>query len=180
MQITRLRELFPITGSCVYLNHAAEAPLNERSRTRLDEYFKHMSLSPQDKPGGRSRIRNKLSELMGGSADEYALVNSTGIGLGIVAAGITWAQGDNVVVPLDEHWNNTYPWLNLARHGVEVRVVEPDEHFRITPESIAEHVDERTKAVAIAAVRFNSGFRADLRAVGQIAHKHGAILVVDG
>ena len=180
MDIDHLRELFPVTGNCVYLNSAAEAPLNERSRIRLEQYLTHMSLEPHNKPGGRSRIRHRLSELLGGNPDEYALVSSTGIGLGIVAAGINWAPGDNVVVPLDEHWNNTYPWLNLARKGVEVRSVAPDEYFRITPASIAEHVDERTRVVAIAAVRFNSGFRADLKKIARIAHSHGAIFVVDG
>ncbi len=180
MDIVNLRKLFPVTESCVYLNNAAEAPLNERSRIRLNEYFSHMSLSPQDKPGGRSRIRQKLSTLLGGAPDEYALVTSTGVGLSLVAAGVDWLPGDNVVLPLDEHWNNTYPWLNLARRGVEIRGVEPDANLRITPESLARHIDDRTRVVAVAAVRFNSGFRADLKSIGHLAHRHGAIFVVDG
>lgn len=180
MEITDLRRLFPVTESCVYLNNAAESPLNTRSRALLDEYLATMGNAPQDKPGGRSRIRRTLSGLLGGEPDEYSLVTSTGVGLGLVAAGIEWSPGDNVVLPLDEHWNNTYPWLNLRRFGVDVRIVAPDDHMRIAPESIASHIDERTKVVAMAAVRFNTGFRADLKAVAEVARRHGAIFVVDG
>ncbi len=180
MDITDLRRLFPVTESCVYLNSAAESPLNMRSQALLEEYLSTMSRAPQDKPGGRSRIRRALSRLLGGDPDEYALVTSTGVGLGLVASGMQWSPGDNVVIPLDEHWNNAYPWLNLRRLGVETRIVEPDADMRVTPESVALHVDERTRVVAMAAVRFNSGFRADLKAVAEVARRHGAIFVVDG
>ena len=43
-------------------------------------------------------MKIKLSELLGGKPDEYALVTSTGIGLSTVAAGYNWRQGDNVQV----------------------------------------------------------------------------------
>ena len=40
-------------------------------------------------------------------------------------------------------------------------------------------VDDKTRVVALAAVRYNSGFRPNLAEIGQIAHEKGAIFVVD-
>jgi len=81
---------------------------------------------------------------------------------------------------MDEHWNNTFPWLALRQRGVEVRFVPTSSDNRITPERVAALTDCRTRLVALAAVRFNSGFRTDLKAISTIAHDCGALFLVDG
>jgi selenocysteine lyase/cysteine desulfurase len=125
-------------------------------------------------------VKPLLSRLLGGSADEYALVTSTGVGLGLAAAGYAWAPGDNVVVPAGEHWNNTFPWLALRARGVDVRVVPLRADQRLDPDQVAERVDRRTRIVAAAAVNHLTGFRADLRRLSDVAHQCGALFVVDG
>ena len=179
MDIQALRELFPVTERCVYLNNASESPLNIRSRAKLLEYVGFLSDAPYAKPGVRLQVKTGLAGLLGGSVAEYALVTSTGVGIGIVAAGIDWQPGDNVVIPADEHWNNSYPWFALQRRGVEVRVVPTDEHNRVLPGRVALATDSHTRVVTAAAVRFNSGYRAELASLGAIAHRCGAMFVVD-
>ena len=180
MNLSTYRTLFPVTEKSVYLNNAAESPLNTRVRQRLEEYLQLAAEEPQNKPEARTNIRKQLSEIFGGSVDEYALVTSTGIGIGIVASGYKWQKGDNVVLPMDEHWNNTFPWLALRERGVEVRLVPVGEDQRIDPDKIASMVDKNTRILSTAAVRFNTGFRADLRLLSEIAHDKGALLMVDG
>ena len=63
---------------------------------------------------------------------------------------------------------------------MDVRIVPVDEHNRIKVEDVAARVDAHTKIVAAAAVRFNSGFRSDLKALSSLAHKVGALFLVDG
>lgn len=173
--------LFPVTQNSIFLNNAAESPLNERFRLRLEEYLKLAGAAPQDKPSRvREEVRLLLSKLLGGMPEEYALVTSTGVGIGIIASGFMWNEGDNIVVPADEHWNNTFPWLALRDKGIEVRIVPVDKNNRIKPEDIEALVDSNTRIVAAAAVRFNSGFRSDLKKLSSIAHKAGALLLVDG
>jgi cysteine desulfurase / selenocysteine lyase len=180
MSIKDVRSLFPVTRRSVYLNNAAETPMNERFRQRLMEFLQLAADAPQDTPSFRDDVRALLSRLFGGSANEYALMTSTVAGVGTVAAGLQWKKGQNVVLPSLEHWSNIFPWFALKERGVEIRLVDPDEHNRVTPEAIAKLVDENTKVVALAAVRFNSGFRADLKRISAIAHRAGALLVVDG
>ena len=180
MDFAAYREVFPVTQHGVYLNNAAETPLNTRVRQRLEEYLQVASDAPQDKPSIRYAVRAALSDLFGGVPEDYALVTSTGVGVGIAAAGYHWQPGDNVVLPADEHWNSTFPWLQLRQRGVDVRLVPPDANQRILPEAIAARVDNHTRIVATTAVRFNTGFRANLKALSEIAHSAGALFLVDG
>jgi cysteine desulfurase / selenocysteine lyase len=180
MDVARIRASFPVTEQLVFMNNAAESPLSLPVRRRLDEYLDRAALSPDGRPPARHPLRPLLSRLLGGLPEEYALVTSTGVGIGLVAEGYAWAPGDNVVVPADEHWNNTFPWLALRDRGVDVRIVPVATDQRVDPASVADRVDGQTRMVAVAAVRHQSGFRADLPLLSRIAHDRGALFVVDG
>jgi selenocysteine lyase/cysteine desulfurase len=146
---------------------------------RLQAYLK-TELSPVGKKSfDRNNTRGLLSKLLGGLPEEYALVTSTGVGMGIVAQGLNLKSGDNIVVPEREHWNNSFPWLQLERKGVEIRFAKLNEDNSFDADAIEKLVDHNTRVVTIAAVRFNSGFRSDLSGIGKIAHDKGALFVVD-
>ncbi|MCX6552169.1 MAG: aminotransferase class V-fold PLP-dependent enzyme, partial [Acidobacteria bacterium] len=180
IDVTAVRRQFPVTEEMSFLNNAAECPLCLPVRARLDAYLDLAASATDRRPPARHPVRPLLARLLGGDPDEYALVTSTGVGIGLAAAGYAWAPGDNVVVPADEHWNNTYPWLALRDRGVDVRIVPVGDDQRIQPDRVAEQVDNRTRMVAIAAVRHTTGFRADLKTLSRIAHDRGALFVLDG
>jgi len=173
------RTLFPVTNHAIFLNNAAESPLNLRTKAALDEYLTLALEAPHKKQSPRGPVRQRCAVLYGGNPGDYALVGSTGLGIGMVARGYPWQKGDNMVLPADEHWNNTFPWLALRELGIDIRLVEPGPDERITPERMAEQMDGRTRIVACAAVRFNTGFRANLKAISDIAHNNGALFLVD-
>ena len=180
MDLIALRQQFPITGDMTFLNNAAQCPLCVPVRERLDEYLDRAARSPDRRPSARQPPRPLLARLLGGAPEEYALVTSTGAGIGIAAAGYAWQPGDNMVLPADEHWNNTFPWLALRERGVDVRIVPVGADQRVDPDLVADRVDGRTRMLAIAAVRHTTGYRADLKALSRIAHDRGALFVVDG
>ena len=179
MNLEQIRSLFPVTQEAVYLNSASQCPLNTLVYDRLQAHL-NVELNPVGKKAfDRNHTRGLLSKLLGGLPEEYALVTSTGIGMGIVAQGIDFKQGDNVVIAESEHWNNTFPWLRLQEKGVEIRVAKLSADNSIDPEAFEALVDDKTRVVTIAAVRYNSGFRPNLAAIGKIAHQKGALFVVD-
>ena len=179
MDLTALRDLFPVTRHLVYLDNAAESPLNTRVRDRLTAYLASTECAPQRKPPLRREMKALLAQLLGGHPEDYALVTSTGVGLNLAARGYPWRSGDNVVLPAEEHWNNAFPWLALQDLGVEVRRVPLDAH-RVDPSQVAACMDGRTRVLAVAAVRHLTGFRSDLAALGALARERGALFVVDG
>jgi len=179
MNTEQIRSLFPVTKEAVYLNNASQSPLNTLVNNRLQASIK-TALNPVDKKGfDREHIRVLLSNLLGGMPNEYALVTSTGVGLGIIAQGLHLKKGDNIIIPEKEHWNNTFPWLQLKQKGIEIRFSKINDDHSIDPGSIEKLIDHKTRVVAIAAVRFNSGFRPNLSAIGKITREKGALFVVD-
>jgi selenocysteine lyase/cysteine desulfurase len=180
LDIENARSLFPVCERSVFLNNAAESPLNLRVQKKLEEYVGLARDAPHAKPPTRTQPRTLLSELFGGAPEDFALVTSTGVGFGIAAQGYDWRPGDNVVLPMDEHWNATFPWLALQDRGVECRLVPVDENQRVDPGRVAGVVDENTRILASTAVRFDTGFRSDLKQLSAIAHDRGALFVVDG
>jgi selenocysteine lyase/cysteine desulfurase len=83
-----------------------------------------------------------------------------------------------VVTLADEFPTNIYPWLNLASRGVQTRRVSTA-GGRLDLNRLAEACNVRTRIVAISWVGYSTGFRHDLQAVGEIARRHGARMLVD-
>ena len=179
MNIEQIRSLFPVTKEAIYLNSASQSPLNTLVNDALQTYVK-TELNPVDKKAfDRNNTRKLLSRILGGLPEEYALTTSTGTGLGLAAQGIDFNEGENIIVPEREHWNNSFPWLNLQKEGVEIRFVPLNEDNSFDAEAIEKLIDNKTRVVAVAAVRFNSGFRPNLAAIAKVAHSKDALFVVD-
>jgi selenocysteine lyase/cysteine desulfurase len=179
MDIKEIRTLFPITKEVVSLNNASQAPLNTLVNDKLQAHIQS-ELNFVGKQGfKRDDIRIPLSKILGGSPEEYALTTSTGIGLGMIAQGIDFKKGDNIILPEKEHWNNSFPWLNLESKGVEIRFAKLNKDASFDVEAIEKIIDNNTRVVTIAAVRFNSGFRPNLSEIGKIAHSKNALFIVD-
>ena len=179
MDITKIRSLFPITKEATYLNSASQAPLNTCVQSKLEAYLKSEVNFEGKKGFNRDDIRIPLANLLGGSSEEYALTTSTGVGLGMIAQGIDFKKGDNIIIPEKEHWNNAFPWLHLEKKGVEIRFVKLNKDNSLNPKAIERLIDNKTRVVAVAAVRFNSGFRPNLGEISKIAHAENALFVVD-
>ena len=97
----------------------------------------------------------------------------------MIAQGIYFKKGDNIIIPEKEHWNNAFPWLHLEKKGIEVRFAKLNKDNSLNPKAIERLIDNKTRFVAVAAVRFNSGFRPNLGEISKIAHAENALFVVD-
>ncbi len=71
------------------------------------------------------RLRQAISRLLNVPADEVILGNSTSYGLHVVANGIRWNAGDEVLVVDGDFPATVYPWLPLRERGVTVRLIRP-------------------------------------------------------
>ncbi len=174
---------FPVKRECVHLNHAGMCPLPARvAKAVSDMVDGQRDRGTADHPQWQkvaARGRRRIGKLIGADSDEIAYVKSTTAGLIIAAESIPWIEGDNAVVANIEFPANVYPWLNLARRDVETRLV-PARDGHLTLDDYANVVDDRTRAVAVSWVQFATGQRSDLAALAELAHSHGAYLVVDG
>jgi len=135
--------------------------------------------SEEEEKNRDEHMRQIIANLVGGKPSEIAFTRNTTQGLNIVANGIRWEPGQNIVTAHTEFPANVYPWMNLQRLGVEVRFT-PVRDNRILPEDVMSMVDAQTRLVALSAVEFSTGYRNDLAAISKFCHQRGIYLSVDG
>jgi selenocysteine lyase/cysteine desulfurase len=176
------RRQMPSSDRWAYFDHAAVAPLpapaGEAITTWVQEAMRGGGTEWLGWKKRREAARAMAAQLVGAKPEEIALVRSTTVGVNLVAEGFLWQPGDNVVAPGDEFPANLYPWMNLANRGVETRRV-PSDGLRIDLNRLAEACDARTRIVTLSWVGYASGWRTDLAAAAELAHRHGALLFVD-
>src|SRR4029077_16626847 len=123
-------------------------------------------------------IKQRIGQMIGGERNEIAFIKNTTEGLGIVAHGLDWRDGDNVLVADIEYPSNVYCWMNLRRRGVELRWVK-NRAGRISVEDLVALVDSRTRVISLSAVQFSNGFRQDLARTGEMCRRAGVLLNLD-
>lgn len=176
MDIMKIREKFPVTTSKVFLNHSAYSPLPQPVVDVMKNYNEELSHFEIDE-SEYSLGQQSFANLIGAEEDEIALVPNTSTGLNIVAGMLDYPSGSNVVTTDMEFPSVVYPWLK-KRLGLEVRYVK-GVGGRVPVQSVEKAVNEKTVAVAVSHVEYVNGFRHDLRALAEIAHRNDAYLVVD-
>ena len=183
MTIDSIRAQFPyLDNGLIYLNHAATGPWSlyvERAvrrhsdgRTRGD-----VEIFP-DSIRIIGEAREMAARMIGAETERLAFVLNTSEGLNILAEGLPWKAGDRVLLVDRELPSNIYPFLNLARLGVEVDFV-PQVDGRVDLNDIERAMTDRTRLVAVSWVQFLSGYRVDLQALRAICDRHDALLSVD-
>ncbi len=183
--IDEIRELFPYLkqGTC-YLNHAAISPLSTRVTSAIKKRLDIRSAGsieayPHDKPIIED-CKSQITRLINAeSADRIAFVPNTSSGLNIIANGLEWSAGDQILIGDVEFPTNVYPFLNLKRHGVNVTFI-PNKDGAITAEMIEKATTPKTRLITISAVQFLSGYRADLKRIGEWCRKNDIWFVIDG
>jgi selenocysteine lyase/cysteine desulfurase len=181
--LARLRETeFPATREWRFFNHAACSPLPARAAEAMHQQIRdHAAKGNLANPifdKTRNEARAMAARLLHAKAEEIAFVANTAEGINVVANGIRWKAGDNVVTANIEYPANMYPWLNLARHGVAVKAVAARDG-RVEIDDLRRAIDSSTRVLALSWVQFASGFRADLAALGAFCRERGVLFVVD-
>ncbi|MDA0180114.1 aminotransferase class V-fold PLP-dependent enzyme [Solirubrobacter phytolaccae] len=178
-----VRDLYPATRDQVYLDVAAVGIVSTRVEAAMAEVLAAHGRRGIGAAAGWgamiARARALVAALVGGHEDRVAFTQNTSTGLALVANGVDWSAGDNVVVPAGEFPSNFYPWTQLRRRGVELREVPMvDGHADLA--AAAALVDDRTRVLAISAVQYSSGYRYDLAPLGELCRARDTLLVVDG
>ncbi|MCX4690531.1 aminotransferase class V-fold PLP-dependent enzyme [Kitasatospora purpeofusca] len=177
----RLRPDGATTGGA-YLDYAGLGRLRPAAvtamRTAVEEVLPYGSAAVGRLFGARATARRSVARLLGCTPEEVALVPNTSTGIHLVADGLDWRPGDQVVLFERDFPANVRPWLRLRRHGVEpVWVPMRDGGHRI--EDVAAALGPATRLVAVSHVNFATGFRCDLDRICALAAEVGALVCVD-
>jgi len=174
---------FSLNAGLVYLNHAAVSPWPRRTAAAVKAFAdENATLGSSNYPEWMAiegALREQLRRLVNAeSADEIALLKNTSEALSVVAYGLSWQRGDNVVITSQEFPSNRVVWESLAQYGVATRAADITRED--SPEAaIIACMDTNTRLLSVSSVQYGTGLRLDLEVLGAACRERGILFCVD-
>ncbi|MCA9403571.1 MAG: aminotransferase class V-fold PLP-dependent enzyme [Candidatus Omnitrophica bacterium] len=166
----------------IWLNAASEGPLPNAAKEALAEAVAWKRAVHQlDIPKFirvPQELRQSIGSLMNVDPAEVILGNSASYGLHLLADGLPWQSGDDVLLMENDFPTDILPWLALEDRGVTVRQVKPA-GWVLTAEEIAQNITPRTRVVCLSHVHTFSGHMIDAPAVAAVCRQHGILFVLN-
>ncbi len=126
------------------------------------------------------KARQSIARLLNARANEIIYMRNTTEGINLVAQGLDWKAGDEVLTLDIEHNSNLLPWQRLARErGVVHKIVKTNSDGSFNMENFSDALSERTKLVSF--VHTSNVFATTIPAadIAKKAHKAGALFMLD-
>jgi len=174
---------FKLRNDVIYLNHAGVSPWFLRTVKAVqefaDENMVQGSLRYPEWLEVETGLRKQAQILINAPSPlDIALLKNTSEALSVVAYGLEWKNGDNIVSCNQEFPSNRIVWESLAQKGVEFR--EADFTKAGNPENaLFSLVDNNTRLITISSVQFSTGLKMDLKRIGEFCKKRGILFCVD-
>jgi len=126
-------------------------------------------------------LRQSFGRLIGAKSEEVGVVPSVSSALAAFAASLTYSKRSKVVTSGLNFPTNAILWQRMREAGL-LKTVEvlPSQEGRIPFDAYEKAIDDETAIVSVDYVSWFSGYRERIREIAEIAHRHGAIMAVDG
>jgi cysteine desulfurase / selenocysteine lyase len=126
-----------------------------------------------------NHVRSSIAKLVGAHENEVALTTGASTGMSVVAYGLNWKPGDEVITAKGEFPLQYTTWRPMEeREGVTLKVVAPRGRF-ITADDLIAAITPRTRLISVSMVRFDDGSLLDAKRVAAACHAQGALLLLD-
>jgi len=182
MKESHLNE-FRLRDEIIYLNHAGVAPWPFRTSNAVQNFAEENMLTGS---AGyltwlavEDNVKKQAAKLINApSKDDIALLKNTSEALSVVAYGLDWNEGDNIVSSNQEFPSNRIVWESLSHYGVEFRAAALNNSA--SPEdALFSLADSRTRVISISSVQYSTGLRMDLKKIGRFCRDKGILFCVD-
>jgi cysteine desulfurase/selenocysteine lyase len=197
--VERIREDFPVLKQTihgkplVYLDNAATS---QKPRAVIDAIVKFYEVDcanihrgvhelSQRSTAAYEETRAKTKHFLNArSQTEIIFVRGTTEGINLVTQ--TWGrknlkEGDEIIIAGLEHHSNIVPWQMLCEEkGSVLRVIPINERGELVMEEYEKLLNPRTRIVGIGHVSNALGTINPVREIIEMAHRHGALALVDG
>ncbi|MEK3909233.1 cysteine desulfurase [Oceanobacillus sp. FSL W7-1309] len=199
MDVKAIKEQFPILNQevnghpLVYLDSSATSQKPLSVIEAVNTYYREdnsnvhrgvhtLGTRATDKyEGAREKVREFINAR---STAEIIFTRGTTTAINLVATSYGRAilkPGDEIVITPMEHHSNIIPWQQAAKAtGATLKYIPLQSDGTITLEAVRETVTANTKIVAMTQVSNVLGTINPIKEVAQIAHAHGAVMLVDG
>jgi selenocysteine lyase/cysteine desulfurase len=169
-----IRKQFPVTQTSTYLNSAAAGPLSRATTAAATEYYQQMmndgDIHWDEWLEKREEVRRKVAAFINAEPDEVALTTNTSSGMNVIIDALE-THGEVISCDL-EFPVSTLPWMNRR---IPVHLVK-SVGGAVAIDHIREAMNVRTGIICISHVQYSSGFRTDLKALGNAKGGHALVV----
>lgn len=199
MNIHAIREQFPILHQeinghpLVYLDSAASS---QKPRSVIDAVRKYYELDHANVHRGVHSLGSRATDAYEGarekvakfinapSSEQIVFTRGTTTALNLVASSYAreaCREGDEIVITPMEHHSNLIPWQQVAKAtGATLKYIPLQPDGTITLADVEKTITPNTKVVSVTYVSNVLGTMNPIKAIAEIAHRNGAVMVVDG
>lgn len=124
------------------------------------------------------RLKHALGKLIGVPSEDIILGNSASYGLHLLANGIPWQAGNEILLVKGDFPSDILPWLALEKKGVHIRLIEPHSHV-LQVDELLENISPASKLLCTTWVHSFSGWSVDLDALGEVCRSHDIIFFLN-
>ena len=184
-----VRKDMPCLKNLVYLDSASVVPAPLPVIKAMEEYlyahpFNYGVGVWRRSAEAAARVdeaRRIAARAAGAAAEsEIAFTKNTTEAINLVAQGLDWKAGDEIVLTALEHQSNAIPWMRAAQeHGGKARFVPADPDGLVDPDDVRKAITPATRLVACTHVSNVFGTIQPVAEITRIAHEHGALAFVD-
>jgi selenocysteine lyase/cysteine desulfurase len=166
----------------LWLNCAHQGPLPRIAAKEAEEAIAWKRapyhLTTERFSGVPQRLKQALGRLIDAPAEEIILGNSASYGLHLLANGIRWKAGDEVLLLKDDFPSDILPWLMPGEVGVKTRFIEPRNYVPRIDELLA-NITPATRVFCATLVHSFSGYAVDVQALGEVCRAKGIWFVLN-
>lgn len=199
MDAREIKKQFPILNQSVnghplvYLDSAATSQKPLPVIEAVDRYYREYNSNihrgvhtlgtkaTEAYEGAREKVRRFINA---SSTEEIVFTRGTTTSINAIAYSYGRAninEGDEIVITPMEHHSNLIPWQQLAkRRCATLKYIPMKKDGTLSLEDVKETITDRTKIVAFAHVSNVLGTVNPVKEIAEIAHRHGAVVVIDG
>lgn len=178
-----MKRYFQLEKHIIHLNHAAVAPWPVVTRDAVIAFAEENAAIGSQRYDvwlqTEQQLKQKLAELINATAtDEIAILKNTSEGLSMIAQGLSFKPGDNIVIPAEEFPSNKVVWQALETRGVKLRLI-PVQDVEQPEQALINAMDKDTRLLSCSSVQYARGLRLDLPVIGQACRQNDTLFCVD-
>ena len=195
----RIREDFPIlkrkinNNHVIYFDNAATTQKPRQVIEAIKNFYENHNANvhravhtlSQEATELHENAREKIARFINAKdTEEIVFTRGTTEAINLVA--YSWGlrnlkKGDEVLVSLMEHHSNIVPWEIISKiNGFTIKYAKVNDDGTLYYKDFETKFSNKTKLASLSHVSNVSGVINDVKRIAKIAHKHGALMLVDG
>lgn len=174
----KIRADYPVADNCVYLFTNGGGPVSKGFVEKATQLLTELSNKGRGvMPGWADQANNTrqlIATMIHAQASEIAFVTSTSHAMTLLHG--MFPKTYEIITMRDEFPSSFVGWMH---NGYKFRFVDSDDHGNISIDAIAAQITPATKILITSHVMFKTGFRQQLKEIGELCKQHGIIHIVD-